>query len=228
MKKAIAIMFVCAFFPFLLNAQTPSVSYFRTGVGVVSTELNQSAGLSERMGNFVGPTFIIEYEHPFTSTLSYAFSLGLGHASIDGTLVKLYETNSDNLPQVFNGVLSQSSHFFASSAILFRPVIFFETGLGVCLERKGTSHSQLNLTQVSYGDYNPETHSYEREERVYYESLSTSYENNYGIVVPVRLHVYSNDCIAVSAFYNVQYWRKGKGRWGKGSSYMGIMLGFKL
>jgi hypothetical protein len=193
------------------------------------TEMELKSGTqNDPKGVIVGPALSVEYNHHLIQSLSCSLLLGAGHASYDGTLVHWNETNSEYPYKEYKGVISSSNHFSAAALILFRPNRWFETGLGFSSEFIEYTHAKLVTNSVAYPPYDYDEGRYSREEYCMYHELQKTRNFKYGILIPIRLYLYSNSHIEVSAFYNLQVWRQEKGRWAKGTNYAGISLGVKL
>ena len=227
MKKLILFVFVLGAVSPVLGAQTPH-STIRAGVGMLATEMDLNSGTqtdSRGKGVVVGPAISVEYNYHLIQSLSCSVLLGAGHASYDGTLVHWYETNSEYPYKEYKGVISSSNHFSAAILTLFRPNQWLETGLGVSSEFTDYTHARQVINSVSYPPYDYEEGRYSREEYCVYHDLQKIREFKYGVVLPVRLYIYSDPRYEVMAFYNLQFWRLEKGRWAKGTGYAGVTLG---
>jgi hypothetical protein len=214
----LALLFI-ALFPMAMTAQTTRPT-LRAGVGVFSTKLDLKTDSRLGKGDVVAPAIIVEYNHPLTSNLSCAIILGAGNASREGYYSNSYHSEMPAPPTPLgnNGIIGHESHFSSAAVLLFRPIEWAEVGLGISGEFINYSHAEHKydtMTVANDGFY-------------YYNRFQKTRSNKYGIMIPIRLHVYSNDRIELTAFYNMQYYRQEKGVWETGNTYAGLAFGVKL
>ena len=229
MRALILSFLLVAFVPSLaMMAQTarPTV---RAGVGVLATDMHLKHSSSPKtIGEVIAPSLFAEYNHPLTQTLSLAIGVAAGHASCKDILPSWYESDSDMPFHSFEGIVSHNNHLTASAAFLFRPISWLEAGLGISWECVNSAHADYKYYSVNHYPYNEETHQFDRVTTVSYDAFSKAQTSHFGVIFPIKLHLYTNERYEVSAFYNMQYWHQKMGRWGKGTTYAGLTFGIKL
>lgn len=209
-----------------LYAQSPR-STIRAGAGVLFTDMDLMTGPTiNTTGETVGPALFVEYDYRFVKNLSCAVWMSSGQVSYYGLLHDWHDTGG-LVPYngVYDGVISHANHLSAAAILLFRPLSWAEVGFGIVGECREYTHAQNTVHDIIYGSPDSLDEKYGSCSYMIMERARTF---KYGIVMPVRLHLYSNARLEVSAFYHFQFLRQEKGRWAKGTNYAGISLGVKL